>query len=317
MEILKVALYLLGGGAVLSFGADLFVTAASHISRRFGISPVIIGLTVVALGTSAPEMAVNILAATKGSTDLAIGNVVGSNIFNVGFILGICALIKPLMVSSQLIRIDIPIMIIASVLLWGMTRDGSLSFVDGIILTSGIGFYTFLQIKLAIKGKDADNQYEEEFSSTGKPLSNILKLVGGLVLLVAGAHFFVEGAILTARFIGLSEAVIGLTIVAAGTSLPEVATSVAATLKGERDIAIGNVVGSNIFNIFAVLGLSSLVSKNLPVSQHMVSVDLLVMVIFSVFCLPFVIWRKQLDRSIGLALFIMWAGYTVYLIIQN
>lgn len=317
METLKVILYLLGGGGLLSFGADMFVTSASQISRRFGISPVIIGLTVVAFGTSAPEMAVNILAATKGSTELAMGNVVGSNIFNVGFILGICALIKPLIVSSQLIKIDIPIMIVTSILLWGIARDGSLSFTDGLILAGGIVFYTFLQIKLAIKGKDADNQYEKEFSSQGKPLVNFLKLIGGLVLLVVGANFFVEGAILTARYMGLSEAVIGLTIVAAGTSLPEVATSVAATLKGERDIAIGNVVGSNIFNILAVLGISALISNNLPVSEHMIKVDVPVMIVFAGFCLPFVIWRKQLERLIGLALFLMWAGYTGYLIIQN
>jgi cation:H+ antiporter len=317
METLKVLLYLIGGGLVLSYGANLFVNASSHFARRFGISPVIIGLTVVAFGTSAPELAVNVLASIQGNSDIAMGNVVGSNIFNVAFILGICAMIQALFVSSQLIRIDIPIMIIASALLWGMAKDQNISWIEGAVLFSGVILYTLLQIRLAIKGKDADKEFEQEFSAKGSPVKDTFILIAGLALLILGAKFFVDGAVLGARILGISEAVIGLTIIAAGTSLPEVATSVAATIKGERDIAIGNVVGSNIFNIFAVIGVSALISGNLSVNPHMASVDTTVMLVIAFLCLPFVIWRKQLDRWLGVAFFISYAGYTYYLIQLN
>jgi cation:H+ antiporter len=314
METLKVLLYLIGGGLVLSYGANLFVNASSHFARRFGISPVIIGLTVVAFGTSAPELAVNILASIQGNSDIAMGNVVGSNIFNVAFILGICAMIQALFVSSQLIRIDIPIMVIASALLWGMAKDQNISWIEGAVLFSGVILYTLLQIRLAIKGKDADKEFEQEFSAKGSPVKDTFILIAGLALLILGAKFFVDGAVLGARILGISEAVIGLTIIAAGTSLPEVATSVAATIKGERDIAIGNVVGSNIFNIFGVIGVSALIAGNVPVNPHMASVDTTVMLVIAFLCLPFVIWRKQLDRWLGAVFFVSWAGYTYYLI---
>ncbi|MFP5386203.1 MAG: calcium/sodium antiporter [Bacteriovoracia bacterium] len=318
MELLKVLLYLIGGGLVLSWGANLFVQSASHLARRFGISPVIIGLTVVAFGTSAPELAVNILAVARGNTDIAMGNVVGSNIFNVAFILGICALIKPLFVSSQLIRIDIPIMVGTSLYLWWASLNNRITPFEGYVLIAGIILYTLLQVRLAVKGKNADEQFEKEFADKGKPGKDALILIGGLVALVIGANFFVDGAVLGARLLGWSEAVIGLTIIAAGTSLPEVATSVAATLKGERDIAIGNVVGSNIFNILGVIGISSVLSGDgLPVSDHMAKIDAGIMFLLALICLPFCIWRKQLDRLLGGFLFSSWIGYTVYLIVTT
>lgn len=315
MEMLKVLGYLVGGGAVLSWGANLFVESASHIARRFGISPVIIGLTVVAFGTSAPELAVNVLASWQGNVDIAMGNVVGSNIFNVAFILGICTIISPLFVSSQLIRVDIPIMTFSSILLWFMASNQFISVFEGAILVAGIIGYNLLQVKLATKGKDADQEFEKEFSETGKPIKDIAILVGGLAMLVLGAKFFVDGAVIGARLLGMSEAVIGLTIIAIGTSLPEVATSVAATIKGERDIAIGNVVGSNIFNILGVIGISTLVSgKGLPVNPHMATIDCGVMTVIVSLCLPFTIWRKQLDRPLGFVFFSSWIIYTWYLI---
>jgi cation:H+ antiporter len=319
MEVAKVSLFLLGGGGVLSWGANMFVASASHLARRFGIPPVIIGLTVVAFGTSAPELAVNIMAALQGNTDIAMGNVVGSNIFNIAFILGICTLIKPLFVSSQLIRIDIPIMIGASLLLFFMAQNNHISFTEGGILVAGIILYNLLQVFLAVKGKDADTEFEKEYSDPGRNLGkDILILVVGLALLVVGANYFVEGAVLGARLLGWSEAVIGLTIIAAGTSLPEVATSVTATIKGERDIAIGNVVGSNVFNILGVIGLTSMVApKGLPVNQHMAGIDIPFMFAIGFICLPFCIWRKQLDRMLGVLLFSSWIGYTYYLIMQS
>lgn len=315
MEIAKVILYLIGGGLVLSWGANLFVASASHFARRFGISPVIIGLTVVAFGTSAPELAVNVLAAIQGNTDIAMGNVVGSNIFNIGFILGTCALIKPLFVSSQLIRIDIPIMVFSSALLWWMAQNNYISALEGSLLIVGLLAYTLLQVRLAVKGKNADKQFEQEYSEAGKPGKDFFLLIAGLTLLILGAKYFVDGAVIGAKLLGWSEAVIGLTIIAAGTSLPEVATSVAATLKGERDIAIGNVVGSNIFNILSVIGLSSVISTNgLGVSSHMATIDCAVMFVIAALCLPFSLWRKQLDRLLGFFFLASWVGYTYYLI---
>lgn len=319
MEIAKAILFLIGGALVLSWGANLFVVSASHLARRFGISPVIIGLTVVAFGTSAPELAVNVLAALQGNTELAMGNVVGSNIFNIAFILGICAIIKPLFVSSQLIRIDIPIMVASSILLWWMARNNHINVMYGVILFGGIILYTLLQVTLAVRGKNADKEFEKEYSQDGRhPKKDTLILISGLFLLIGGAHFFVNGAVLGARLLGWSEAVIGLTIIAIGTSLPEVATSVAATLKGERDIAIGNVVGSNVFNTLGVIGLTAILSPNgLPVSDHMARIDIAVMVVITAICLPFCIWRKQLDRILGVAFLSSWIGYTCYLILQN
>jgi cation:H+ antiporter len=318
MEIFKAIVYLLGGGAVLSLGAHLFVISSSHLARRLGISPVIIGLTVVAFGTSAPEMAVNVMAAVQGNTDIAMGNVVGSNIFNVAFILGICALIKPLIVSAQLIKIDIPIMVFVSALLWWFSQDLSISKWDGSIFLVGITLYTLLQIRLAVKGKNSDEEFDKEFKDKGRPGMDTLNLLGGLFLLVIGANFFVDGAVMGARILGWSEAVIGLTIIAAGTSMPEVATSVAATIKGERDIAIGNVVGSNIFNVLSVLGISAVVSPSeIPVNEHMAKVDTLVMIAVALICLPFCFIKKQIGRFLGFILFTSWIGYTYYLISNN
>lgn len=315
MEILKVVLYLIGGLLILSWGANFFVQSASHLARRFGISPVIIGLTVVAFGTSAPELTVSILAAIRGNTDIAMGNVIGSSIFNIAFILGICALIAPLKVSSQLIKIDIPIMVVVSFFLLWAAYDQTISRTEGFLLFTGIVLYTFLQIKLSVRSKNSQEQFKKEFSVKGNLWKDIAFLTIGLGTLIIGADLFVDGAVLGARLLGWSEAVIGLTIIAAGTSLPEVATSIAATLKGERDIAIGNVVGSNIFNILCVLGVSGILSKEgLPVNDHMVKVDLPVMVLITFTCLPFSLWRQKLERPVGALLLGSWIVYTVYLI---
>lgn len=317
MEILTIVMFLIAGGFILSYGATQFVKSASSIAMTFKISPVIIGLTIVSFGTSAPEMAVNLMAAFQGSTDLAMGNVVGSNFFNTTFILGICSIITPLFVSNQLIRIDIPIMSIASILFWLMSFNQVITPIEGLILFSGLILYTLLQIKLALKEKKANEGFEE-FVDGKYSWKNFLFLLIGIILLIVGAKLFVEGAVKGARWLGVSEAIIGLTIIAIGTSLPEVATSVAATLKGERDIAIGNVIGSNIFNLLGVIGLSSLVSlRNIPVSQHMANVDITVMLISTLLCLPFVFWKKKLVRTQGVIFLLIWIGYTSYLIIVS
>ena len=318
MEIFKAIIYLVGGGVILSFGAHLFVISSSHLARRFGISPVIIGLTVVAFGTSAPELAVNVMAALQGNTDIAMGNVVGSNIFNVAFILGLCALVKPLIVSAQLIKVDIPIMIFSSVLLWWFAHDHSISRWDGMLFVVGIVLYNLLQIRLAMKGNNAEEEFAKEFKERGRPRMDVFNLIFGLGLLIVGANVLVDGAVMGARILGWSEAVIGLTIIAAGTSMPEVATSVAATIKGERDIAIGNVVGSNIFNILAVVGISSVISPSeLVVNDHMARIDTVVMVAVALVCVPFCFYNKKIGRIPGAILLSTWMGYTYYLISSN
>ncbi len=300
---------------VLGKGSDLFVQSASHIARRLNIPPIVIGLTVVAFGTSAPEMAVNIIAALNGNPDIAMGNVVGSNIFNIAVILGVSSLIAPLFVSMQLLRIDIPLMAVSAIVVWWLGRDGLLTTLEGAFLFFGLILYIFLQIKIALaEKKKIQNEFEREYSSKGHLAKDLSLLLLGLGMLVVGGHYFVDGAVLGARFLGWSESIIALTILAAGTSLPEVATSVAATIKGERDIAIGNVVGSNIFNILGVLGLSSLISP-IKVNSHMMSVDIPLMVAMSLLTLPLCLWRKKIERSVGAVFILVWMSYTAYLII--
>ncbi len=318
---LMTLLYLLAGLVLLVAGAEVLVRGASKLAARFGIPPLIIGLTVVAFGTSAPETAVSVQAALNGSGDLAIGNVVGSNIANVLLILGVTALIAPLIVSRQLIRLDIPIMIGASLLVFALAWDGSLSRLDGALLFSGILAYTaFLIISSRKEKSAADDQFNLEYGQTepSKPygwLVDTALILVGLVLLVSGSNFLVEGAVSLARALGLSELVIGLTVVAIGTSLPELATSVMAAIKGERDIAVGNIVGSNIFNLLCVLGLASLVSPSaIPVAANALAFDFPVMIAVAIACLPIFFNGYCINRWEGAVFVGYYALYTLYLI---
>jgi cation:H+ antiporter len=319
-------LLLLAGGLVtLVIGAEALVRGASKLAAALGIAPLIIGLTIVAFGTSSPEMAVSVQSVISGQTDIAVGNVVGSNILNVLFILGLSAIITPLIVAQQLVRKDVPIMIGVSVLLLVMALNGAIEQWEGGILFAGIIAYTIFQIVNSRKGKESaavEAEYAEEY---GKPeprtparmLLNVGLAVGGFVLLVLGARWFVEGAIEIARTFGISELVIGLTIVALGTSLPEVATSLVAALRGERDIAVGNVVGSNIFNILSVLGLSALAagSNGLPVAPGMLALDIPFMLAVAVACLPIFLTGNIIARWEGGIFVVYYVAYTVYLIL--
>lgn len=317
MEILLICALLIGGALLLSWGANFFVGSASRIAKRLGVPSIVIGLTVVAFGTSAPEMAVNVIAALNGNSGIAMGNVVGSNIFNVCVILGVCSVITPIAVNMQLMKIDIPIMLAASLGLILLTRDLSISRYEGLLFVVGFILYNFLQVKLAMKERSSvKKEYEEEFREKGNLFKDSLVLVAGLCLLVLGADLFVEGAVKGARLLGWSESLIGLTIIAAGTSLPEVAASVAATLKGERDIAVGNVVGSNIFNILSVLGISGTIT-NLSVSAHMASIDTYFMLIVSALMFPLAFRNQIIGRAGGLLLICLWSGYTAYLVIYS
>ncbi|SEL64296.1 cation:H+ antiporter [Atopomonas hussainii] len=319
---LSIALLLIAGLVLLVVGAEVLVRGASKLAATFGIPPLIIGLTVVAFGTSAPETAVSVQAAWAGSGDIAIGNVVGSNIANVLLILGATALVAPLVVSRQLIRLDVPIMIGVSVLFYLLALDGQLSRWEGALLFAGVVSYTLFLIISAKKSPQQDNdEFAEEYgqAETGRfaVLKDIGFIVAGLVMLVGGSQFLVDGAVQMARIFGLSELVIGLTVVAIGTSLPELATSIMAALKGERDIAVGNIVGSNIFNILCVLGLASLVAPSaIPVASNAIQFDIPIMIAIAVACLPVFFNGYKLNRWEGGVFVAYYVAYTAYLILQ-
>ncbi len=314
--------WFVAGLITLVAGAQFLVRGASKLALSFGISPLVIGLTVVAFGTSAPEMAVSVRSAWGGQVDIALGNVVGSNIFSVLFILGLSALIAPLVVAPQLIRQEVPIMLGASVLLFLLALDGSISRVDSAVLFGLLIVYTVFLIRQSRREQQATrDEYAMEFGATADTWdrhwsAQLGLIVGGLVLLVAGANWLVDAAVAFATALGLSEMVIGLTIVAAGTSLPEVATSVVATLRGERDIAVGNVIGSNVFNILCVLGLSGLVAPQaLSVAPAMLSFDMLVMIAVALACLPIFFTGHRIARWEGALFLFYYVAYTAWLLL--
>ena len=314
-------LLLVGGLVGLVVGAELLVRGASRLALSFGISPLVVGLTIVAFGTSAPEMTVSVGAVLKGQTGLALGNAVGSNIFNVLGILGLAALITPLAVHLQVIRQEVPIMIGAALLVMVMSLDGSFSLFDGLLLTSLLLAYTlFLVRQSRAQGAEAGD-YAAHADSGGSRLLQIGMLITGLALLVGGSEAMVTAAVGFARRLDVSEVVIGLTIVAVGTSLPEVATSVTAALKGERDIAVGNVVGSCVFNLLGVVGLGSLAAAfsgagALPVPPAVAHFDLWVMLAALAACLPIFLTGREVARWEGALFLAYYLAYAAYLVLR-
>ena len=311
------------GLLALIIGAELLVRGASRLALSLGISPLVVGLTVVAFGTSSPELAVSVQSAWSGQVDIAMGNVVGSNILNVLFILGISALIAPLLVHRQLIRQEVPMMIGISLLLWALVADGGISRGDGLLLVVLLIGYNFLIIRQSRRDGVAASEQAPAIDTAGGRswnahwLVQMLLIVGGMGLLVLGSNWLVEAAVTLARRLGMSEAIVGLTIVAAGTSLPEVATSIMAAVRGERDIAVGNVVGSNIFNILAVLGISASVAPgDLIVAPSILAFDLPVMVAVAVACLPIFFTDHLIARWEGALFLAYYAAYTTYLILD-
>jgi cation:H+ antiporter len=318
---LATILMLLLGLVFLIGGAEILVRGASNLASAAGVSSLVVGLTVVAFGTSSPEMAVSVMSAYKGQADLAIGNVVGSNIFNVLFILGVSALIVPLVVAQQLVRFDVPIMIGVSLLLLLMCLDGRVGMIDGLLLTAGVVCYTVFLIRQSRREKSAEVKSEYENKFAAKPsaagwLKNIALVLAGLAALVLGSKWLVDSAVVIAKSFGVSELIIGLTIVAAGTSMPEVATSVVAALRGERDIAVGNVVGSNIFNVLCVLGISSVVAPDgIHVSKAALAFDIPVMIAVAVACLPVFFSDYLISRTNGVIFLAFYGAYLSYLIL--
>lgn len=310
MTILIQVVLLVVGFAMLVKGADWFVDGAAGIATKFGIPQLVVGLTIVAMGTSAPEAAVSITAAFKGTADIAVGNVIGSNILNILIILGLTGLITTVAVQKSTIRVEMPFMLLITVILiiMGM-NDGKISFVEGVILWILFIIYLVYLFILAKKG----NQTEEE-EPENRPVWKLLLLavVGG-VIVVLGSNITVDAATAIAEAAGLSEKFIGLTIVALGTSLPELVTSVTAAKKGNADIAIGNIVGSNIFNILFVLGTSALI---IPITfEATFLIDGLVAVAAGVILWLATFRRKELTRPWGIVMLLAYAAYFVYLII--
>ena len=310
------------GAALLIAGAELLVRGASRLALAAGVSPLVIGLTVVAFGTSAPELAITVGSAYAGHSEVALGNVMGSNIFNVLFILGLSALVAPLVVDQQLVRLDVPLMIAASLVVALMALDGRIDRLDGLVLFAGVLAYVIFLMRQSRRETEAVRaEYEEAFGAgaagPGAWALNGGLVVAGLLLLVVGARWLVNGAVEMAASLGVSELVIGLTIVAVGTSLPEVATSVLASLRGERDIAVGNVVGSNLFNLLAVLGLGAALSPGgIAVPPGALTFDFPVMIAVAVATLPVLFTGHVIARWEGGVFFAYYAAYATYLVLD-
>jgi cation:H+ antiporter len=314
------AVWFVLGLVALLVGADALVRGASRATLSLGISPLVVGLTVVAFGTSAPELAVSVGAALHGVNDIAVGNVLGSNIFNVLAVLGISALVVPLTVHTQLIRQEVPIMIGASLLLIVVTLDGRLSRGDGAVLLGLLVVYTVLLVRQSrAQPRDTQEIFEEALDAGSGWERHwwvqALLIVGGLALLVVGANWLVDASVAFAHAFGISDLVVGLTIIAAGTSMPELATTVVAALRGERDIAIGHVIGSNTFNILGVLGASALSAPaGLTIAVPAMHFDIWVMGAVALACLPMFIEGREIGRAKALLFVAYYFAYVAYLI---
>ena len=305
-------LLVLAGLALLTIGGEGLVRGSSRLARRLGITPLVVGLTIVAFGTSSPELFVSVGAALSGRGDIAVGNVVGSNIGNIGCILAVCALIFPLRVSTQILRVDMPVALLAALVAAVVLSDGRLGTGEAVLLLAGLVAYTTLTVRAARREQTLSVR-EEYAASVPAPAGSIgveiAFVAGGLLALMLGARLMVDGAVAIARAAGVSDAVIGLTIVAIGTSLPEFSASLVAAFRRQPDIAVGNIVGSNIFNILGILGAAGAVE---PLRAYdLRAVDLGVMVSFTLLLLPFMKTGFRLQRWEGALLL---AGYVAYIV---
>ncbi len=326
MEIFEILQFIVGGFVLLIKGADWFVDGASAIAKRFKIPSIVIGLTVVAFGTSLPEASVSIASALQGANEVAVSNVVGSNIFNMLVVLGMSAAILPVAVQKSSATKEIPFSLLCTVVLLGAlllganTADGKTTYtiglIAGIVLLALFAFYMFWQISAALKARKAgliqDEEEETEIMSAGKALG----LIGiGIACIIIGGNFVVEGATAAAEMLGMSQTLIGLTIVAVGTSLPELVTSMVAAKKGESDIALGNVVGSNIFNIIFILGFSAVIA---PMTVDMMSVfDTIVALGVTVLGGVFAFTKLKVSRWEGITMVLCYVGYMAYIIMRE
>ena len=317
MTLLPSAIEIVVGILLLFGGGELFVGGSTAVALLLGIPQIVIGLTVVSLGTSAPELFVSLISTIQGGDAIAVSNVVGSNIFNVLVVLGLSALVVPLRVQSRLVRRDVPLLLGVSMAVWGMASGGRLTWQAGLALLVGTAINLIWEMRTASENPEESGEVDERDRAT--PRVAAAKLAGGLVLLVVGSQVLVKGATAAAVSLGVSQTVIGLTIVAAGTSMPEVATSVMAAVKGERDIAVGNVVGSNTFNILGCLGLSGLVagSTGLGVPPSVLNFDIWVMLAVALACLPVFLTGREIARWEGAVFLAYYVAYVAYLILAT
>ncbi|OGV31026.1 MAG: hypothetical protein A2020_00120 [Lentisphaerae bacterium GWF2_45_14] len=315
---------LLFGLVMLYYGAEFLVKGSSHLAFKLGVTPLLIGLTIVACGTSMPEFIVSLEAAATGKGDIAAGNVIGSNICNIALILGLAALIAPLKVKNQLIKFDTPVMIFATLLCCSFLMNGTIGRFEAATMFALFIAYTLINIRMAriqnIKGKDVADEAEIDFKNEKSLLARsvplqIVLIIAGLLILVGGSECLIRGAVELARWLGASEAVIGLTIVAIGTSLPELATSVVAAIKKEADIAIGNIVGSCIFNILGILGFAGMI---VPITAPGINnMDLFTVAVLALLLLPFMWTKKNISRTEGAVFLSIYVLYIVTLTVRG
>lgn len=313
--------FLLGAGFLaLLFGGDGLVRHSARFASLVGLSPLVIGLTIVAFGTSAPELAVSVAAGVSGNADVAVGNVVGSNIFNVLFVLGACAAVSPLFVGRVLAWIDLPIMLVATLLVPVFALDRNLARLEGAALVLLLAAYAWYVVRrerrAAARGGDAPPPPPPPPDARRARIASLVWIVASLAVLVLGSRWFVTGAVELAAALGVSELVIGLTIVATGTSLPEVVTSIVATLRGQREIAAGNVVGSNVFNVLGVLGATSMAHGGVVVTERVVAIDAPIMVAVSLVLLAAVARGLRIGRTQGLLFLAGYAAYTAWIVLD-
>jgi cation:H+ antiporter len=314
-------LLVVGGLAALLVGAELLVRGGAAVATWLGLRPMVIGLTVVSLGTSLPELAVGIDAAVSGSPGLAVGNIVGSNLVNILFILGLSALLVPVVFQRRTLRFDLPVMTVAALAVYVLSLDGSLRRADGLLLLLGGVAYTWALLRIN-RGENADmtvgaadGEAAELAGRDHRPRRNTLALLAGLLLVVLGAELLVEGAVSGAQSLGVSEAVIGLTVVAIGTSAPELVTTLVSTLRGDRDIAIGNLVGSSIYSIAVVLGLTVVVAPaGVPVPDEVLAADLVLLVVVAVVTVPVFLSGARIIRAEGALFVATYLGYLAWLL---
>ncbi|MGB3484409.1 MAG: calcium/sodium antiporter [Mycobacterium sp.] len=314
----------------LIIGAEMLVRGGSRVAGSLGISPIIVGLTVVSIGTSMPELAVGVLAAAEGSGTLAVGNIAGTNTFNLLFILGLSAAIKPLSIPGRTLRFDLPAMTAAAILLWVLAADGVLSRIDGVVLVSAAVMYS---AALIYTGRRESRQLRDEFvaefsedvpaparlrSRRAKLAWNTGLLLVGIAIVVIGADWLVDGAVGIAGEFGVSDAFIGLTVVAIGTSAPELVTTVVATLRGQRDIALGNLLGSSIYNIVLILGVTVLVpAGGLHLGPDLVRIDIPVMVVVVLLCIPVFVTGRRVTRAEGASMVAAYLAYLTFLLMTQ
>ncbi len=322
MSIYNIFLFLAGLG-LLIVGAEMVVRGASKLALSLGVKPLILGITVVAIGSSAPELAIGLTSAMQGSDDLAVSNIAGTNIMNLLFILGMSAAIIPIALHSQILKLELPVIVLAALAMVLLSLDGTLSALDGALLVIGAAVYTIVLIrKSRQEPKEVVDEYEDMYGERDEKdqhdenkvrdrIINSLLLVGGLAVTIFGANLLVEGAVGMARAFGITETVIGLTIVAIGTSAPELATTIIGTIRNDRDVAVGNLLGSSIYNILVILGITAIVAPGgLTVSREVLLIDISLMTLVALICIPIFITGKKITRLEGI---LFAAAYVVYL----